>query len=344
MKELDFIEGLRALADPLYAQDFRDDVALMPASTERWIVTQDALVEGVHFLLDEARLGLTLAQAALKALAVNVSDVYAKGCRPAGYLLSVAWPRRLGEAEHTARFLQGLAEGQERWAVRLWGGDTTATPGLMNLSVTMFGAPLNDRAPIARMTAQPGEDLWVAGKIGDGVLGLKAVRGEIDLAGERPSPAEAVFAAKRAGKLAAHYMCPELSLHAAEAVASWAMASMDVSDGLIIDARRMAAASGARIEIERAAVPLSLAGARWLALQADRDAALGELMEGGDDYAVLFTAQPQDRGSLEAFAARAGIGLSRIGRVLEGKGVTVLDEAGSPVVWRGEGGWTHASF
>src|SRR5690606_25840983 len=94
----------------------------------------------------------------------------------------------------------------------------------------------------------------------------------------------------------------------------------------IIDARKMAAASGVALHIEADNVPLSIPAERWVASGGD----LLALLTAGDDYVVLFSASPEKRQELMA-AAESSLRLSRIGRVEAGEGVTVFDEAGRPV-------------
>lgn len=301
------------LAHTPAARGLLDDAALLDDSGP-YVLTADAIVEGVHFLPDDP-----VDAIAQKALRVNVSDIVAKGAAPSHYLLTLQWPRTR-RASDLALFAQGLARDQATFGCAMLGGDTTSTPGPLTVSVTMFGHPLG--ATPSRAGARIGDDLWVTGTIGDGALGLRA------LAGTLPD-----VAIEEAAWLAERYRRPQPRVGLAAAVAAFATASMDVSDGLLGDAAKLARVSGVAISIDPVDVPLSAAAASWLEREADRRAALAVLLNGGDDYEILFTAPPSRRVRLAEAADDAGIALSRIGRVSTGTG---MDSGGVPI-----GGFVH---
>src|SRR5690606_11615113 len=148
------------------ARGLLDDAALIEARGAL-VVTTDALVEGVHFLRSDP-----LDTLAMKALRVNISDLIAKGAKPSAALLTLVWPNDR-PAEEIAVFARGLARDLTQFGIALIGGDTTATPGPLTISVTMFGEPLSARMP-ARSDARAGEDVWIAGgEIGSAWLGLQ---------------------------------------------------------------------------------------------------------------------------------------------------------------------------
>lgn len=279
------------------ARGLLDDVSILAARSEI-AVTADAIVEGVHFLPDDP-----LDLVARKALRVNLSDLAAKGARPLGYLLTLMWPDTR-PAEEILQIAAGLAVDQALFDVSLLGGDTVRTPGPLTVAITAFGR-LDGPAP-SRAGAQEGDGVWVSGTIGDGALGLRAARGESDVSAELRDA------------LAARYRLPNprLDLRAAVAMAS---ASMDISDGLAGDAGKIAAASGVRLDLQSAAIPLSPAAREWLVAYPD-DA---RLIHGGDDYELLLTAPP------DAAAALSALGLTKIGTVTAGAGVT-LDGGPAP--------------
>jgi len=284
------------------ARGLKDDAAVWTL-TGPTVMTCDAIVEGVHFLPDDP-----IAMIAQKALRVNLSDLAAKAARPDGVLISLIWPRTRKTAE-----IEGFAEGLEAdlaaWRFRLLGGDLTSTDGPLTISVMAFGALLGERCP-ARADAKPGEDVWVSGTIGDAALGLKLRLGEFAGLNE----ADAAFLIDR-------YRLPQPRLSLAGLVAQEAGASMDVSDGLIADAGKVAAASGVRVQLNPALVPLSPPARRAVEQGL---APLETLLCGGDDYEVLFTASPEHRAAIAAAAAQCGVALTRIGAVAEGAGVSAV--------------------
>ncbi|HVF94762.1 MAG TPA: thiamine-phosphate kinase [Sphingomonas sp.] len=279
MTEAEFLARLRTLPLHPAARGLLDDTALL--ATTPLVVTTDTLVEGIHFLPDDPP-----ADIAWKLVATNLSDLAAKGATPEGILLN--YP--LSETEWDAAFLAGLAEILAAHDCPLIGGDTVTLPrgAPRILTVTAFGR--NALAPL-RSGARPGDMLYVTGTIGDAGAGLAIAQGAA-------GPAE----------LLATYRRPQPRLAEGRQLAPSAHAMMDVSDGLLIDAARMAAASGVAITIDLAAIPLSAMYARW---SGDRLAAA----TAGDDYELLLAAAPGLDGPV-----------TRIGDVTEGSGLTLTND------------------
>jgi thiamine-monophosphate kinase len=321
-------EAIAALFAPLTrgapgAFGLTDDAALLSAPGDL-IVTADALVAGVHFLPDDP-----LDSVGWKLAAVNISDLTAKGSRPAGALLTLCWPqgRPLEDAEAFARGL-GAALDAIGSGCPLLGGDTTGTPGPLSVSLTLFGAPLGV-GMVRRAGAAPGDVIAVTGAIGDGGLGLAAARGE------------AGFGDIDRAVLAEAWRWPQPPVALAGAIAAHACAALDVSDGLLADLGHLARASGIGIDLDLAAVPLSDAASCWLAGQTDRLAGLMRLTTAGDDYQTVMAVRPDDWRELSAAAEAAGVRLSRIGGCAAGSGVRVLGPDGVQIEPAGAGGWTH---
>jgi thiamine-monophosphate kinase len=248
------------------------------------------------------------------------------GARPLGYLVTAAWPLPPDEA-WVARFAAGLAEDQQTFGLALLGGDTTGTPGPLTLSLTAIGAVAPGRA-LKRSAAREGESVYVSGSIGDGVLGLAVCRDE----GPALSDAQRAYLADRY-----RLPRPRLALGRALAEDGLARAAIDVSDGLAADLGHILEASGVSAVVEAAALPLSEAARA--AIAADPSLLAG-LIGGGDDYELLFTVAPERAEEVAALAARLDLPLTRIGRLAEGRGLTVLDAAGSEISLETEG-WTH---
>ncbi len=281
-----------------------DDAAVFaPPPGRELVITADAMVEGVHFLPGTAP-GLV----ARKLLRVNLSDLAAMAATPFGYLLTLSAPRTLDDAWF-AGFAAGLKLDQEAYDITLLGGDTTETPGPLNLSLTAIGhvAP---GAALLRSGARAGDWLWVTGTIGDGVLGLAAARGEL---------------ADPGGSLQERYDLPTPRLGLP--LAGWARAAMDVSDGLFQDLGHICRASGVSAVVQAAAIPLSApaasAGPEW------RERA----WVGGDDYELLLAAPA-------GVAPPAGVAATRIGEFGPGDGVRVIGPGGETLDLAGRG-WSH---
>ncbi|HEX7752376.1 MAG TPA: thiamine-phosphate kinase [Novosphingobium sp.] len=250
MSERAFIEALRRLPAHPGARNFDDDCAVIEIGGETLVLTHDMMVAGVHFLPEQDP-----ADIAWKLVATNMSDLAAKGAAPVGVLLGY-----MLDADD-ARFLAGLEEALTHYNAPLLGGDTVSGTGSQALGLTAIGRATHRPAP-SRGGAGPGDALWITGPVGAAMLGLEALR--------------AGSGANSDSSLA--YRRPRALLAEGQALAPLVTAMMDVSDGLLLDASRMANASGVTLAIERDAVPIAAPEPR-------RD----EALRWGDDYQLLFT-------------------------------------------------------
>jgi thiamine-monophosphate kinase len=286
--EADFIARLRAIATHPAARGLADDAAVLGDL----VLTHDMIVEGVHYLPTDPP-----ADVAWKLLAVNLSDLAAKGAEPEGVLLG--YP--LGEAAWDAAFADGLSEALAHFGVPLLGGDTVSAP---RGAPRMIGLTALGRSPYApdRRGAQAGDDLWLIGAIGEAGAGLAIAQGA-------HGPAE----------LLAAYRRPMPLLAEGRRLAPQVHAMADVSDGLLIDAARIAAASGLAVSIDLGAVPRSAA---LTAFAGDDRAARLAGVTAGDDYALICAAPPQAADTISE------IGAIRVGRFDAGAGLSVHDRDG----------------
>lgn len=248
MNEADFIQSLRTLAHHPAARGLADDCAVLPFGTETLILTHDMLVEGIHLAP-----GQSLADAAWKLVATNLSDLAAKGAEPLGVLTG----HMLGENDEA--FLAGLAEALAHYDVPLLGGDTVRGPAAAPraFGLTALGRATHTPVP-GRDGARPGDSIWLTGPLGAAMLGFEALesgRGD-----------------------ASPYLRPRALLAEGRALAPCVTAMMDVSDGLLLDACRMATASGATFAIASQSIPLATPETRR-----------AEALRWGDDYQLLFT-------------------------------------------------------
>jgi len=293
MTEAELLAALRTL--PLHpgARGLSDDVAQLGDL----IITTDTIVEGVHFLPHDPpdSVGWKLA-------AVNLSDLAAKGAVPIACLMS----HSLGRADQwDADFLNGLRAALTAFRMPLLGGDTVKPPAgsARQFTLTAIGKA-GARVPL-RSGAQTGDALWVTGTIGAAGAGLALAR-----AGQS-TPAAVID----------RYRRPQPRLAEGQALAPLATAMMDVSDGLLIDAERMAAASGLGVAIALERVPVDPAAS---------DDPLAAATA-GDDYELLF-------------ALPAGVdppvAATRIGTFRAGQGLT-LTRDGAAIDLPERLGWLH---
>jgi thiamine-monophosphate kinase len=230
----------------------QDDAALLsPTAGHDLVLTADAVVAGVHFFpTDPPR---TIAH---KTLAVNVSDLVAKGSRPAGFLLTLALPDEW-EVSWLEAFCAGLGRAAALYGCPLLGGDTVRANAALWLSVAAIGEVPSARM-VRRTTARPGDRVCVTGTIGDSALGL-ALRLEPDApwAGALEEPDRAF--------LESRYLSPGPRLAAAAILLDHASAAMDISDGLAGDLAKMMRVSGTAATVESPSIPLSPAVCRAVA-------------------------------------------------------------------------------
>jgi thiamine-monophosphate kinase len=279
------------------------------------VVTKDAIVEGVHFLADDAP-----PDVARKLLRVNLSDLAAKGAEPYGAFLAVAWPQGTSDMAREL-FAAGLGQDLEQFGLSLFGGDTVSTSGPFWASLTALGWVPSNRL-VRRAGARPGDRLLVSGTIGDGGLGLEAARGGL-----------LELSDKERGQLVKRYRLPNPRLDLRQALLDHASAAADVSDGLVADAGHIGEASEVGLEIRLEDAPLSAPATAWLAAQPDEAAARTHLATAGDDYEIVCTASAADAVALVA------AGFTEIGQVVEGQGVGVSFHGARVAV--GHAGWTH---
>jgi thiamine-monophosphate kinase len=245
-----FVDSLKTLATDPAARGLRDDCAVLEVGGEALVLTHDMLVEGIHTLS-----GQDPADIAWKLVAVNLSDLAACGAEPLGVLLG----HLLGEGDE--RFAAGLAEVLAHYGVPLLGGDTVGGGPPRAWGLTAIGRATHRPVP-SRAGARAGDAVWITGRLGAAMLGFEALR---DASGAESTA----------------YRRPLARLPEGQSLAPLVTAMMDVSDGLLIDAARLAEASGATLALDSAAVPIAASEARR-----------GDVLRWGDDYELLFALPP----------------------------------------------------
>lgn len=278
---------MRSMAVDPGARGLMDDTAVIKLGTETLILTHDMMAEDVHWLPSA-----DAADVASKLLSVNLSDLAAKGARPLGVLLGFM----LGDDAWDRRFADGLRAALAHYDVALLGGDTVANRGDKRaLGLTAIGAATCNPVP-SRSGAQPGDALYVTGTLGDALAGFEFAEAGLEGPGE----------------LMAAYHRPVARLADGQALAPHVHAMMDISDGLLLDAERMAAASKLGVSIDLADIPLS--AAYRLARSDSLDSRI-QAASWGDDYQLLFAsheglALPCNATAIGRFTLGSGISLT----------------------------------
>lgn len=280
-----------------------DDSAVIPKEDgSAWLITTDALVEGIHFLRDQ----ITAKDLGYKTVAVNVSDIVAMGGAPQYAFLSIALPK-MTDCSWAQCVIDGIREACGKWNILLLGGDTVGSKRDIFVNLTLIGSALQSKIKY-RNRAQSGDVICVSGYLGDSGGGLKALQtGTIKTAEVqclidihfRPEPFldQGVW-------LASHH-----EVHA----------MMDISDGLDCDLRRLLKSSqkGAVIEIDQIPISSTLSKVSieqsWGALEL--------ALVGGEDYCLLLTVAPQAFESLHnAFQGQFHLPLFPIGHINDCRG------------------------
>lgn len=325
MSEFDYIrDALAPLAGP-EGLGLLDDAALLsPPDGCDLVLTKDTMVEGVHFPM-----GARGADTAERLIRTNLSDLAAKGADPLGYMLSLAFPRDM-TAAHRLAFAKGLKTAQDTFPpLTLFGGDTVVTDGLMVVTATLIGT-VPKGAMVRRSGAKAGDDVWMSGWIGDSAMGLKHVLSQKI---EPPPTGADIWRWEEA------YLRPQPRLSLRDLLRAHANACADISDGLLADSGHIARASGVELSLNFGHIPLSEATQRWAFKQDDPIAAKRALLSAGDDYELVFTADPSSRQAVQS-ASTAALPLTRVGRALEGQGVT-LRAAGGDIMDVSGAGYQH---
>lgn len=289
-----------------------DDAGIVRIGSSEVVVAADMLLEGVHFNLSSTPPELI----GRKALAVNLSDIAAMGCRPVCALSSIAIPSHHG-FELAQRITRGMIGLADQFDVALVGGDTNSwgTDSLANknrangqndrvvVSVTVLGEPWSGVAPVRRSGAKPGDFVLVTGALG-GSLGA-------DDNGHHLS------------------FMPRIN-ESEKLVKSTAISAMiDLSDGLSTDAAHIAAESKITIQLNPDTIPI-----RGSIQRLPRKDQLHHAMTDGEDFELLFTAAPEAAERLIRTQPLDGITISQIGVCKAGEPQVIWSD-GTPVPQRG---------
>ena len=291
-----------------------DDCALLaPAPGMQLAVSTDMLVEGRHFLAD-----VNPQLLGHKALAVNLRDLAASGAKPLAFTLALSMPR--ADANWCQAFAEGLFALADQHECELIGGDTTQGP--LNICITVFGEVPAGQA-LLRRGAQPGDDIWVSGSLGDARLALDALLRQHAL-----PPAVLSQARQRLEQ-------PTPRVELGMALRGIASSCLDISDGLLGDLGHILEASGVGARID-ANITRNLLQARrhpmMAALAISRIDAC--TLAGGDDYELCFTAPSSAQAAVRDAAAQAGVPVTCIGRIEAERGVRVMAPGGQQLPLR----------
>ena len=288
-----------------------DDAALlnMPAD-QQLVVATDTLVESVHFPPQASAEHI-----ATRALCVNLSDMAAMGARPRWFTLALTLPATMASTQWLESFSHGLATVAEQYDIALVGGDTTAGP--LTISLTLL-AEVPVAQSLRRDGAKPGDTLYVTGTLGDGAAALEIInRGDL----------------AHSERLLTRFYQPQPQIEAGIRLRNVASACIDISDGLIADLGHICKASGVRSDIQTKLLPIHQELHQLWPQQA-----VDWALSGGDDYQLCFTV-PQSRCEIVNQWIDAGeFDATMVGQILapdNSKNLVIVDGIASADIKRG---------
>lgn len=273
-----------------------DDAAVLKLSDRPLVITTDMLTDGVDFLLEEVDPRLV----GHKALGVNLSDLAAMAAQPLAAFVSLALPR-LGTKKFTPLELaieiyRGMLPLTEIHGVSIAGGDTNSWDGALAISITALGES-SPQGPLRRSGAKIGDQLLVTGSLGGSILGRHL---EVE-----PRVTEALL------------LHQQYELHAA----------IDISDGLALDASRLASASGLGIVLEMEKIPISEAAHRLS--HTTRKTSLEHALGDGEDFELLLAVPPAFAANL-LVAQPLAVPITCIGEFIDKPGLWKTEPDGTP--------------
>lgn len=297
-----------------------DDAALIACKPGMdWAVSVDTLVAGRHFFPDTEPAAL-----GHKALAVNLSDMAAMGAIPRWITLSLTLTGALAQNDAWLKaFSSGFFALAEQYQVELIGGDTTGGP--LNIGVQIIGEIERGKA-LRRSGARPGDDIWLSGFPGEAALALRHLQQQVTLTAPEATSCLAAL----------HTPTPRIPL--GRALIGLAHSAIDISDGLLADLGHILECSSVAATIDFDRIPRSPAlKDRLQPENTDRQLAIDCLLAGGDDYELCFTAPEVKRDAITGLAQTTGVNLSRIGKIMPGRGLAVLTADGNPLILETKG-------
>lgn len=306
--EQQFIRDLQAQFPilPPVTLGIGDDGAVLDVSADsQQVIVTDLLLDGVHFDLSATSPFL----AGRKAVAVNLSDLAAMGCRPTAAFVSLAVPQNClrTSPDFLRELYRGIQQMTDEFQFTLAGGDTNSWNGRFAINVCLTGVPFSNR-PFLRSDARAGDAIFVTGPLGGSLLRDRHLT-----------------------------FMPRLKISEWLSRRAVVHGMMDLSDGLSLDLHRMLEASGAAAEISASAIPIhSDVPAEW-----SPDKRLAAALGDGEDFELLFTVKESDAATLRTAAAKADVPLFSIGRILPGAGLQLIDLQGHRQSLQPTG-WQHS--
>ena len=285
MDEFDYIKKYFKPLTNHIGRGLSDDAAVYkPLPNYEIVISTDSIVEGVHFFFFFFTIDI-----AKKFLRVNLSDIASLGVTLLFYNLAINIPKNNVEY-FISNFAKGLKEDQEKYNIKLIGGDLTSSLKYINITISMFGhLPFGEA--VSRSNAKAGELLYVTGSLGLSKIGLENFF----------SKSTSFIKAKK------KYLLPEPRVELGISLRKIASSMIDVSDGVVQDSSHLAFNSGLSLEIDINSLPIPTCS---LLKQKD---IVDYALYGGDDYELLFSCDPIHEKLVNELSDKKNVNITKIG-------------------------------
>lgn len=291
-----------------------DDAAYLPPSDSGWLISQDMLVENIHFRWD----WMTPYQLGIKAVAVNMSDIAAMGGSPKAILTSISLPSTL-HLDAVEDIYRGMAKALDQYDSVLVGGDTVGSLDGLVVDVTVVGQP-GPQGPMRKTGARPGDRIMVTGRLGAAHAGLALLEHGVHWPGHTLEERSVLVA----------QLAPQARVDAGYFLGQKARALTDVSDGLYEELREMTGFGGIGAKIYGERLPIDEA-TRTVASRFHADP-LDYVLYGGEDYELLAVVPASRVSEIEEFSRRSGTMITEIGVITDVPGIRLSNQTGEMIL------------
>lgn len=314
-KEFLIIEKyIRPLCKNSFSLNLRDDVAVIPKNdSTNYVISKDGMTESIHFPPNYSPKFL-----AKRLLRSNLSDIASSGGTPKFYMLFTSFPKNTSQS-YIKSFYAQLKQENKKFNINLIGGDSiTNDNGKITLSLTIIGE-IEKNKGLFRFNAKVGDDIYVTGNVGKGFLGLKAVEGKIE--------------GKKVFLDAFNNFLPPITFASQLAKNNLSACAIDISDGFLADLTHILKESKKSAIINLQQIPLLKDSLKFASIE--------ELLSGGDDYEIIFTAPQQNQEQIQKLAKYNKIKLTKVGKIVASKkfnhSLKVIDKNNKEISFKNKG-------
>ena len=287
--------------------------------SQNLVISVDTYVEKIHFLnLNHPDLVVK------KILRSSLSDLICKGVYPKYYFISGSGQKKNFSNKNLQKISLSLKREQKKFNITLGGGDTVFSNKL-SFTITSIGY---SNKIIYRNKAKLNDDIYVTGNLGDSFIGLKILKNNISI----NKKLKKYFVSK--------YFCPDLQIKLTEELFKFANTSIDISDGLVTDLEKLINKQNLSYKLNLEDIPISNQLSLLLKIYKNK-ISKKLVVSQGDDYQILFTADPSKSGIIRKIAKKYGLKISKIGKINSySQKSSIIDKNGNKIVLNSKG-YTH---